>query len=87
MMDFSCILQHLAQWLTRSVEHWRPEGVATNSGFPRSESAERVNGYENRCKSKSTVRFLGRTSTRILVGLIGMLLMGYGLIKGFKIGY
>jgi hypothetical protein len=34
-------LQHLAQWLTRSVEHWRPEGVATNSGFPRSESAER----------------------------------------------
>ncbi len=42
-------LQHLAQCLTRSVRHWRPKGVATDSGFHRSERAERVNGYENRC--------------------------------------
>jgi ABC-type cobalamin/Fe3+-siderophores transport system ATPase subunit len=47
------LIQHLAQCLTRSdsarrcvlesksVEHWRPTGVATDSGFHRSESAER----------------------------------------------
>ena len=43
-------LQRLAQCLTRSVEHWRPKGVATDSGFHRSERAKRVNEYENRCK-------------------------------------
>jgi hypothetical protein len=31
-----------------SVEHWRSKGVATDSGFHRSESVKRVNGYENR---------------------------------------
>jgi hypothetical protein len=44
-------LQHLAQCLTLRVKHWRPTGVATDSGFHRSDSAERVNGYENRCNT------------------------------------
>ena len=43
-------LQRIAQRLTQFVNLWRPTGVATDSGFQRSESAKRVNVFENRCK-------------------------------------
>ena len=43
-------LQQIAQRLTLFVNLWRPTGVATNCDFQRSESAKRVNVFENRCK-------------------------------------
>jgi Protein of unknown function (DUF4238) len=50
-LETSVHLQHFAQCLTRSVEHWRPEGVATNSALHRSESKNCVNGYARRCRT------------------------------------